>query len=127
MYGDYSQLIGLKVIGLTPFKPGDERVVFLCEGDKSFCIYSTGDCCSYSWFESLELPASFPFTIQKVDKVSLGEISTPKDEDSNGSYSDYLQQYSLKFETDKGHLDLEMRNSSNGYYGGSYELDVSDL
>ncbi len=34
----------------------------------------------------------------------------------------YLQQYFYEIVTDKGSFTLEMRNESNGYYGGSMEF-----
>mgnify|MGYP001615988247 CR=1 FL=1 len=32
--------------------------------------------------------------------------------------SELIQIYSVMFATDRGHAELELRNSSNGYYGG---------
>lgn len=113
------KLAGKKVIGLKkPFSQGDEVITFLCENGESFKIWCDGDCCSHSWFEHVEMP-EFPFTIQKVEEIAGEEVSHPDHE--------CLQVYGLKMETDRGHVDIEMRNSSNGFYGGSFNLDSGNL
>lgn len=72
------------------------------------------DCCSYSWIESIELPAlGFPFTI-----ISIDDLDLPGSDDNHPEH-DCLQVYGAKITTDKGDLIIDYRNSSNGYYGGS--------
>ena len=113
----YRLVTGLK----SPFKTGDESITFLTDNG-SFTLNAYGDCCSHSWFEHMELP-EFPFTITKLETVDIADVTK---EDGYGC-EERLQTYSLKITTDKGHGDIEMRNSSNGYYGGSFEVDLGDL
>lgn len=83
-------------------------------GDFKFQAY--GDCCSKSWFESFDNLENL------IGEVVLDVIE--KDENKNDETledGDVIRFYSFTFKTPKGYADLEMRNSSNGYYGGSIE------
>lgn len=68
------------------------------------------DCCSYTWIESVEIPAGgLPAKV-----LAATDLDLPS-QDKDG---DLLQFYGLKLTTDKGDLVLDYRNESNGYYGG---------
>jgi len=70
-----------------------------------------GDCCSSTWIESLMLPAGgLPALVTDTRDLRLG--SHTKD-------YDLTQFYGLRLVTDKGDLELDYRNESNGYYGGN--------
>jgi len=119
--GEYEKLKGLVVTGLQKkFETGDEEINFITNKG-NVRLWCDADCCSSSWFEHMELP-EFPFTIQKAEEV---DGKSPTDEEA--SHHECLDTYGLKFETDKGYVDIDMRNSSNGYYGGRFELDLSQL
>lgn len=70
-----------------------------------------GDCCSRSWIEHFENDGGGEIT--KFDSSSDGEI----DESLSDKYTDVKQYFSTLY-TEKGRVTWEMRNSSNGYYGG---------
>jgi hypothetical protein len=75
-----------------------------------------GGCCSHTWVESIEGP--------KTGKVIAVEDTKLRSEDYDED-GDVIQFYSFKVTIEgKGYLDIEYRNSSNGYYGGS--LHFSD-
>lgn len=117
----YEKTIGKKVIGFKkPFQQGDESITFLCENNEQFVLSCEGDCCSHSWFEHVELP-ELPFTIRTMEEIDGKEISNSEDE------YEYIKTYGIKMVTDKGHVDIDMRNSSNGYYGGYFTFDAEDL
>jgi hypothetical protein len=117
------KIIGKKVMGFAkPFESGDSQITFMCDKGERFTLSCEGDCCSTSWFEHVELP-SLPFTITAIEEVDGKDVL---DEEVLKNH-DVLKTYGLKMTTDKGHLDIDMRNDSNGYYGGSFEVDVSEL
>lgn len=79
-------------------------------------IKAYGDCCSNSWFEHL---AGFEALIgHKVVEV----VDRPMPEGTNDPNDQYIQYYGWTIVTARGRADLEMRNSSNGYYGGWIEV-----
>lgn len=123
---EYEKLVGLKVTGLNgSFTTGDTSITFNVEGGKSFELSCSGDCCSSSWFENIELPAfPFPVTIIKVEEVE-GPDFTESWVKTRGY--DCVQTYGLKMITDKGELYVDMRNDSNGYYGGTFDLNLKGL
>lgn len=113
--------------------------------DGSWLTYEVeGDCCSHSWIEHVEAPndlvgAIFQGEVFVQDKY--GDASFRGDEyatQDNVPYDDYnkefyghgmdggthecLRFYKVSWLTNKGHIDLEFRNSSNGYYGGNIQL-----
>lgn len=83
------------------FTVDGEHVVARCDAD----------CCSFTWIESVELPAGgLPAKVLEATDLDL-----PSQDTGDG----LLQFYGLKLTTDKGDLVLDYRNESNGYYGGS--------
>ncbi len=79
---------------------------------------AVGGCCSNSWFEH----------ITGVKNVIGGVITEdtelhPEEESSRQLKNEYEEEitelsYISKIVTDKGSLEIEFRNSSNGYYSG---------
>lgn len=77
-----------------------------------------GDCCSTSWIEHIN---GIKFLLgHTVLKVATREMPASAD---NIVGHDVVQFYGWTLETDAGRCDIEMRNDSNGYYGGSLERD----
>lgn len=75
-------------------------------------VYLTaeGECCSRSWFEHLNgLEALLGHPITRV-------VEREMPEDTKGD--DVTRYYGWTIETPRGRCDVEMRNESNGYYGG---------
>lgn len=121
----YEDLIGLKVISVDDFKTGDCEIIFNLDDGKKLSIECAGDCCSMSWFEHMDLP-SLPFTINKIKEIE-GKPYTDewyKAGRSDGYSYDHIQTYGLKMETSSGYVDIDMRNDSNGYYGGYFEIEL---
>jgi len=89
-----------------------QYLAFITFFKKIYLYYADGDCCSHSWFESINNPENI------IDSEIIGiekkEIITGKENDDN---SVIAFGYTLK--TNKGYTDIEFRNESNGYYGGS--------
>lgn len=85
------------------------------------CVYlAHADCCSQSWFESINGVEN----LIREHVIGLEEIEMPKPfENKDG---DFITCYGYKLKTKKGYCDIEFRNESNGYYGGTciYEPDA---
>jgi hypothetical protein len=110
--GDYGlepvrNIIGARLVSAS--KSGDSIEIVTDRG--TLMGNPEGDCCSSSWVESVECDA--PAGAVFLDKVSF-------DDREPGEWSDGSERkvYFGTFYTDKGRVAWEMRNESNGYYGG---------
>lgn len=128
-FSQYIPLAGRKLVGVEVIN--DKTVLAFRFEDGDVFYDCTGDCCSSSWIEHIELPND----IAGAEIVSVGEppvIDATDDDAKNPKIegaSEYdprehecLQVYQTVFGTTKGEIAVEYRNSSNGYYGGSLEL-----
>ena len=89
-----------------------DLIVILSENGDKWYLSATGDCCSSSWFEHIEgIDALIGETINKVVDREMPE---GRDDEEH----EHLEFYGWTLETAKGRCDIEMRNASNGYYGG---------
>lgn len=97
------------------FGQNDKLITFHCEnGD--YVFLADGDCCSESFINSVEGPTEG--LIVEVREPNW----EPFKEETNGE-DDVVKYYKATFVIEgKGFLDVEYRNESNGYYGGSLEL-----
>lgn len=105
-------LIGKKI---TEVKIADDKeaMLFVCEGGEQLVVRVDADCCSYTWIESVEMPAlGLPFTI-----INCHDLDMPDLGDIDGC--EVVAYYGAKIITDKGDMVIDYRNDSNGYYGGS--------
>jgi len=55
---------------------------------------------------------------EQVEMPDLGNIDTPHRE-----HVDQVEYYGLKITTERGRATIDYRNDSNGYYGGSLEVE----
>jgi hypothetical protein len=91
------------------------KVEFAGGGARFLC--AVGDCCSRSWFEHIGgLDALIGHTIHAVDAREMPPLKEEENPDT------FVQYYGWRFTTWRGYADLEMRNESNGYYGGWVEV-----
>lgn len=70
---------------------------------------AVGDCCSSSWFEHI----SDPILEAVVTHIEMKNLKDDTEEDGNT-----FRFYFYEVMTEKGSFTIEMRNQSNGYYGG---------
>src|ERR1700749_3571291 len=88
---------------LTGMKIAEDRQALLFQtGDGDIIVRVDADCCSYTWVESIELPAlGFPALVTAVDDLEMPE---------NGPAStfhpdhDCLAFYGCKITTDRGEI-----------------------
>lgn len=111
------ELVGTTIEGVSISK--DRRVVrFSLRGRAPMAFLAEADCCSASWVEEFDFTAITGGTVVRVDVKDVcgdGRLLAT-------AYPDYQQEvdaaYFYEIVTDRGSATLEMRNSSNGYYGG---------
>ena len=97
-----------------------EQITFDCADRPSVTLKTYGDCCSYTWIESLDAPDALLGTVRSVEDIdmpNLGNIDGSKHTDV-----DQVAYYGLKIVTERGVCVIDYRNDSNGYYGGSLGL-----
>ncbi len=113
---NFEELVGAKVNGLF----GDKESLGFSTDLGAFVYEAEGDCCSHSWFEHVTgLDNLIGHIVREVTVIEMADVSAPGDEDSEDRYYDQLTQcYGYRIATDKGYFEIEMRNESNGYYGG---------
>ncbi len=135
------ELVGKKVLKI---EIDSERQWYLrfTTDDEVICYVTCSDCCSESWVYALTglksiLGYSSAKEIKEGDEFySAEEVrqSVPvivkclpvierqhEDDGKTRQNSDILYRYTL-ITTNYGFTDIEFRNSSNGYYGGSLEI-----
>lgn len=105
---------------LTGMKIAVDRQALLFQtADGDLIVNVDADCCSYTWVESVELPAlGFPALVTAVEDLSLPD-DTDKAASTFHENPEVLAFYGCKISTDRGEIVIDYRNDSNGYYGGS--------
>lgn len=108
-------LVGRAVVALK--MSDDNRVLqFDMSDGGSEVFYTAGDCCSTSWIEHLSgVQALLGHKITGGSETSLGEL--PRQDNW-----EVIKAYKTTLTTEKGSFEIEYRNSSNGYYGGTLEF-----
>lgn len=92
-------------------------IIHTIDGDVSFEAY--GDCCSHSWIEHFDSPTA-PEKIVEFKQIEIPP-SFDKTPTKTGNYEEEMSYYFYELITEKNTYLIEMRNSSNGYYGGSLQ------
>lgn len=97
----------------------DKSYLIFINNLNNFWAYSAvGDCCSYSWFESINNPEN----LMDARVIGIEEKEEYYEEESfKEGVDEVIKIYGYTLKTHKGYTDIEFRNSSNGYYGGSCE------
>jgi len=108
----YKKLIGKNI---EKIKIADDKESFSIQfSDGTIAKFNAeGDCCSYSFIESIDNDEL------RGEIVSIEDIEL----DCEGADDPYTSYYGLKIITNKGHCVVDYRNENNGYYGGYIELE----
>lgn len=111
------KLVGQKIVRLEQGKvmhkksrhKSDGLILYTDQGEYfGFC---DADCCAQTWIEHLEVP-------KDIVGATILEVVCGEPTSSNSSDWDVLDQWVDKVITDRGHVDIEMRCSHNGWYSG---------
>ncbi len=91
-----------------------DTITFHCE-DGDYVFLADGDCCSQTTLQDPCGP-----TEGLILEVKEPEWSKGRDTEDDDDFGDVTQYYKATLVIEgKGYLDIEYRNTSNGYYGGS--------
>ncbi len=114
-----------ELIGKTISKvemDGDTVIVFTTGEGEKIAYDAYGDCCSSSWFAHItNIEALLGNKVNAVVEREEFSDAEQKQAEAEGKY-DCLALYANDIKTDKGTCEIEYRNDSNGYYGGSCDL-----
>jgi len=111
-----------KLINKTCHKVEDktEEVIFHLDNDEKVIFSAYGECCSDSWIEHCETMTS-PEKILSFEEISIDSYDEYHTKKRIDETMDDLKFYFYEVKTEKGSYKIEMRNNSNGYYGGWLE------
>lgn len=108
---DKNPLIGKTVAGLQ-LTTDKKAIRFVLADGSDVVARADGDCCSSTWIEHISLPArGFPAVVLEAGDIDMPDLGSP------GEYES-IAYYGFELKTDKGHMVIDYRNESNGYYGG---------
>lgn len=124
----FDALIGKKIVSVST----DSRSITFRTDEGVLEADAAGSCCSHSWFEHIsDTGAIVGEVVTQIHEYSSGLldlhehtdfcVNQCENEDAAAAADGRLKAYSWRIQTARGGLDLEMRNSSNGYYGGYVE------
>ena len=129
---EFNVLVGKRINGLFI---GDSAwaLVFRDINGRHYCFRTENDCCNTVWFNHVNgvetvLGEGNVFDILRGAMVTAVESKGWTDDRTDEDGYDVIQDGFWTIATDRGYIDLEVRNSHNGYYGGSVVYDAeSDL
>jgi hypothetical protein len=121
----FNVLIGKRINGLFI---GDDAwaLVFRDINERYYCFRTENDCCNTVWFNHVNGVETVLGEGNLFDVLRGAMVTGVEDkgwtEDRADGY-DVIQDGFWTIATDRGYIDLEVRNSHNGYYGGSVKYD----
>jgi hypothetical protein len=87
--------------------------------------YCYGDCCSESWVNHIsDIDALIGQKVLDVEEIDMYKLLGAEPEPTRQEVDEVLFH---RIQTPKGVCVIEFRNSSNGYYGGSFEEEDDQL
>ena len=113
----FEELIGKEVLSVY-ISHNNNSIVFFVKNarlaDENYYIFNTNEGqCNDVWFHSMNgIKNLLGKKINDVEDMEWKNVELTREEPEEEAIS-------YRFNTDAGYFDLEMRNSSNGYYGGS--------
>lgn len=108
-----------KEIISTLLSDDDSELTFTTSELDNVKFFAFGDFCSQSWIEHFEIPDN-TFVFIDLKKIEIPPYFEEKPTKKDHS-EEFMEYYFYELTTNKGTYLIEMRNSSNGYYGGYLE------
>ncbi len=122
----FKNLIGERINSILLNEDNNRLIVRTIHG-REFHYYTSGDCCNTVWINHMTgvnvLGEGNTFDILRGALVTGAEDKGWNDNRESDSGYDVIQDGFFTLMTDRGYIDFEVRNSHNGYYGGSFEVD----
>ena len=129
----FKNLIGKRINGI--FLGNDAWTVVFRTTEGEYFRYDTeNDCCNSVWINHISgvdvVGKGNSFDLLRGALVTGGEDKEWTENRYEEEY-DVVQDGFYTLHTDRGYIDIEVRNSHNGYYGGSFdevdEVDFNDI
>ena len=121
----FNVLVGKRINGLF-IGDDDWALVFRDINERYYCFRTENDCCNQVWFNHINGVSTVLGEGNLFDILRGAMVTAVEDkgwsEDREDGY-DVIQDGFWTIKTDRGYIDLEVRNSHNGYYGGSVKYD----
>lgn len=109
----FSQLIG-EIINEIYISYSEDNIYFVTDNEVHN-FYTQNDCCNTVWFNHLNgVDDVIHQIVRSVESKDWSEA-----DDYEGKSGDVIEACMWTLNTNRGRLDIEVRNSHNGYYGGS--------
>ncbi len=122
---EWSKLAGRKVEAFEVSAHKEDATLRL-DGGLVARLELDGYCCSHSYFADPEQFSELVgATIQSVEERDEKSRADMPDEDAE-HFVDGVRWHFLVFVTDRGHVTVDWRNDSNGYYDGDIALRVEE-
>ena len=122
----FDNLVGKRINSIL-IRDDNRRVVFKTVDGKEFRYYTSGECCNDVWINHMTgvevLGEGNSFDILRGALVTGSEDKGWSDDVAGEDDYGVIQDGFFTLKTDRGYIDFEVRNSHNGYYGGSFEFD----
>lgn len=124
----FKNLVGKRINGI--FLGNDNWTVVFRTVDGKWLRYDTeNDCCNSVWFNHVS--GVDILTNNSFDLLRGAVVLEVEDKDWNNVNSadewDVIEDICFTLRTDRGYIDLEVRNSHNGYYGGRVRESKSSM
>jgi hypothetical protein len=122
----FNNLIGKRINGIFLDKDNCTLMFRTTEG-KYFGYGTSGDCCNSVWINhmtgiNLVAPNDNSFDVLRGALVTATEDrGWTEDRGTDDDWGEVIQDGFWCITTDRGYIDIEVRNSHNGYYGGQLE------
>lgn len=98
------------------YRPPTDRVDLTLDDGRTLALELQADCCSRSYFADLK-----QFEELVGSTILDAEEREGPDTENDG---DVMRWHFLVLKTDKGHVTIDWRNESNGYYDGELEWSI---
>jgi hypothetical protein len=126
----FRNLVGKRITGI--FLANDAwTVVFRTTDGKYLCYNTENDCCNSVWFNHINgvsiIGKGNSFDLLRGALVLSTEDKGWGENRTGDDGYEVVQDGFWTIRTDRGYIDIEVRNSHNGYYGGSVsEVEITD-
>ena len=126
----FKNLIGHRINGVFLANEDWTLIFRTCEG-KYFRYDTDNDCCNSVWVNHISGINCLGNSSNSFDLLRGALVTGGEDkgwgENRDDSEYDVVQDGFWTISTDKGYIDIEVRNSHNGYYGGQFDEAYSEL
>lgn len=121
-FNSLSPLVG-KTVSEVRLSEGEHQMLMVCSDGTRLLFDTDADCCSETWIADI---IGTHFLVGHVITAAEGlELPDNLPDSDERTRQEYDQYFGIKITTVVGYCDIIFRNSSNGYYGGSWDLFVN--